>query len=150
MVTGAGLLAISIGGFIAVQLLDGFSAAACPTAKILPGNRIPDLVAGADALDDAIREIYHRIGAVAASCAWRLAGRVMLVPEIPLAAYLMGHPIGMAEAVLISGLIIGLRGVAFAVPGALGIQEGGYIAIGALVGIPVDLMLAVSLATRIR
>ena len=62
----------------------------------------------------------------------------------------MGHPIGMAEAVLISGLIVGLRGVAFAVPGALGVQEGGYIAIGVLVGIPVDLMLAVSLATRIR
>ena len=148
--TGAGLLALGIGGFIAVQLLGGFSAAARPTAKILPGNRIPDLVAGADALDDAIREIYRRIGAVAASCAWRLAGRVILVPEVPLAAYLMGHPIGMAEAVLISGLIVGLKGVAFAVPGALGVQEGGYIAIGALVGIPVDLMLAVSLATRIR
>ena len=56
----------------------------------------------------------------------------------------------MAEAVLISGLIVGLRGVAFAVPVALGVQEGGYIAIGALVGIPVDLMLAVSLATQIR
>ena len=35
-------------------------------------------------------------------------------------------------------------------PGGFGIQEGGYVAVGALLGHPADLMLVVSLATRIR
>ena len=67
-----------------------------------------------------------------------------------LAGHLMGYPIGLAEAILIKGLIVGLRGVAFTVPGAFGIQEGGFIAIGALIGFPAELMLAVSLASRVR
>ena len=148
--TGAGLLALGIGGFIAAQVFGGVSFIVRSAAKISGHQAMNGFAVGADALDQAIREIYRRVPAVALSCAWRLAGGVMLVGEIPLAAYLMGRPIGLAEAVLIYGLIVGLRGVAFAVPGALGVQEGGYMAIGALIGIPVDLMLTVSLVTRVR
>ena len=118
--------------------------------KIAGRQTMNGVAVGADTLDRKIREIYRRVPAVGMSLSWRLAGRVMLVGEIPLAAYLMGHPIGLAEAVLIHGLIVGLRGVAFAIPGGLGVQEGGFMAIGALIGIPVDLMLTVSLATRAR
>lgn len=38
----------------------------------------------------------------------------------------------------------------FLVPGALGIQEGGYMMLAALVGIPAHLGLTLSLARRVR
>ncbi len=50
----------------------------------------------------------------------------------------------------IKGLVDGLRGVSFAVPAGIGVQEGGYIGIGILLGMPAELMLAISLATRVR
>ena len=62
----------------------------------------------------------------------------------------MGAPIGFGDALLIKGLAVGLRGVAFAVPAGLGVQEGGFVAIGLMVGLPPELMIAVSLATRVR
>ena len=52
--------------------------------------------------------------------------------------------------ILLKGLINAIRGVSFAVPAGLGLQEGGYIALGALLGMPADFMLALSLATRVR
>ena len=147
---GAALLALGIGGFIAVQLLGSFSFLARGAARVTRAQRWADLVGGAAELDAAIRAIYRRPLALAASSAVRLAARLVMVGEVMLVAYLMGHSIGLAEAVLIKGLIVGLRGVAFAIPGAFGVQEGGYIAIGALLGVPADLMLALSLATRVR
>jgi putative membrane protein len=147
---GAALLAVGIGGFIAVQVRGSFSFLARGAAWVGAADRWAGLVDGADRLDDAIRAIYSRPGAVSLACALRLTARIVLVGEVILAGHLMGYPIGLAEAVLIKGLIVGLRGVSFAVPGAYGIQEGGFVAIGVIIGLPADLMLAVSLATRVR
>ena len=70
--------------------------------------------------------------------------------EVWLAAWLMGLPIGLAEAIILQSLAMALRGAAFVVPGGIGVQEGGYIAIGTLLGLPADMMLSLSLATRLR
>lgn len=43
-----------------------------------------------------------------------------------------------------------VRAAAFAVPGALGVQEGGYVVLGGALGIPPDTCLALSLAKRAR
>ena len=43
-----------------------------------------------------------------------------------------------------------VRATGFLVPGALGIQEGGFMMLAALVGIPAQLGLALSLARRVR
>ena len=40
--------------------------------------------------------------------------------------------------------------IAFMIPNGYGIQEGGYIMLGTLIGLSPELALAVSLATRIR
>ncbi len=50
---------------------------------------------------------------------------------------------------MLNSLAVALRSAAFVVPGGLGVQEGGYVAVGALLGLPPDVMLAVSLATRL-
>jgi hypothetical protein len=38
----------------------------------------------------------------------------------------------------------------FPVPGALGVQEGGYVVVGSLLGIPGDAAFALSLIARVR
>ena len=43
-----------------------------------------------------------------------------------------------------------IRGIAFAIPGALGVQEGGYVLLGALIGLPAPAALALSLMKRSR
>jgi len=149
-VLGALGLALGIAGFIVVQLRDSFGSAARLGGKVFTGEKWQGVVVGAEQLDLAIRAIYRRPGAIALSCAWRLAGRVWLVGEVLLAAHLMGYPVGLAEAILLKGLINAIRGGSFAVPAGLGLQEGGYVALGALLGMPADFMLALSLATRVR
>ena len=72
-----------------------------------------------------------------------------MAAEVWLVAWLLGYPIGLAEAVMLNSLAVALRGAAFAVPAGIGVQEGGYIVVGALVGLPPDVMLAISLATRL-
>lgn len=147
---GAAVLGLGISGFILVQVVGGFSL----LARFLGGGSQADkwrgLVDGAEQLDAAIRAIYRRPWAIAGAVALRLGDRLILVGEILLAAWLMGHPLGLGEAILLKGLVVGIRGVGFFIPAGIGIQEGGFIAIGALVGLPAELMIAVSLATRIR
>ncbi|MFQ5764576.1 MAG: lysylphosphatidylglycerol synthase domain-containing protein [Rhodospirillales bacterium] len=150
ILAGAGLLALGIAGFIAVQVKGGFSFLAGRFAEFTGSRAAAGLVDDAEAMERSIREVYGGIGRLAASSALRLAGQVLLALEVVLAGYLMGVPIGVLEAVILKGIVTAIRGMAFAVPAGLGIQEGGYMAIGALIGQPPDLMIAVSLATRVR
>ena len=54
-----------------------------------------------------------------------------------------------ADAVLIESLMHAVRGAAFAVPGALGAQEGGLIILCAIFGVPPEAALALSLVKRL-
>ena len=151
---GAGLLALGIGGFIAVQLGGGLSfmarTASGAGSRVWNPEKWQGIIGSAQDVDDAIKAIYRHPGVIFLAVGVRLVARVVLVGEILLAAYLMGHPIGIMEAVLLKGLVVAVRGISFAVPGGYGLQEGSYIAIGLAVGLPADLMLAISLATRVR
>ena len=51
---------------------------------------------------------------------------------------------------MLRALIGAVRGLSFVVPAGLGLQEGAYVALGALIGLPADMMLALSLASRLR
>ena len=48
----------------------------------------------------------------------------------------MGYPVTFEQAVIIESLMHAVRGAAFAVPGALGAQEGGLIVLCAIFGVP--------------
>ena len=60
----------------------------------------------------------------------------------------MGHPVSVAEAVVIESLLHAIRGAAFAIPGALGAQEGGLVLLCAAFGIPPEQAIALSLVKR--
>jgi putative membrane protein len=148
-IVGAALLAFGIAGFVLVQCAGAFGLFARPIALLSSNERWQSLIDGATDLDVAIRNLYRLPGTVIASTGLRLAKRALMSGEVWLVAWLLGYPIGLAEAVMLNSLAVALRSAAFAIPGGLGVQEGGYIVVGALVGLPADVMLAISLATRL-
>jgi len=146
---GAALLALGIAGFVAVQYAGAFGLFARPAARVSSSRKWQSLVDSAADLDSTIRALYRRLGPLALSTGLRVAKRAVMAGEVWFIAWLLGYPIGLAEAVMLNSLAVALRSAAFAVPGGLGVQEGGYILLGALVGLPPDVMLAISLATRV-
>jgi putative membrane protein len=143
-------LTVGVAGFIVVQHKGLFGGMAGVGARLTGSETWVRLAGSARALDEAIRGLYRHRARIAGSCIIRLAGRVILVGEIWLAAQLIGHPIGVLEAVALRSLGLTIRSAAFLVPGGYGVQEGGYVAIGALIGVPVEIALVLSLASRIR
>lgn len=70
--------------------------------------------------------------------------------RIWLILHFLGVSLGAREALVIESLSQVVRSVAFAVPGALGVQEGGFMLIGAIYGLSPQTALALSLAKRVR
>jgi uncharacterized protein (TIRG00374 family) len=94
-------------------------------------------------------DIYANRRGVALSVAIHLAVWIFGSVEVWVALHFMGHPVSFAEAIVIESLSQAVRGAAFAVPGGLGVQEGGFVAICALFGIPPGPAVALSLVKRV-
>jgi len=101
-------------------------------------------------LDSEIQRIYARRWALLRANLWQLLGLFAGAVEVWLTFWLLGHPIPLWSAVLLESLGQALRSAAFFVPGGLGVQEGGFLLLGAAVGVGPDLALAFSLARRLR
>lgn len=97
----------------------------------------------------ATRSIYGR-EQLAAATGWHLLAWIIGAGEVWLALRFMGHPIGLASALTLESLGQAITGLGFLVPGALGVQEGAYIAIGVALGLPPETALALSLVKRVR
>jgi putative membrane protein len=80
---------------------------------------------------------------------WHLGGWFIGVFEVWVVLHFMGYPVSIEQAVIIESLMHAVRGAAFAVPGALGAQEGGLIVLCAIFGIPPETALALSLVKRL-
>jgi putative membrane protein len=72
------------------------------------------------------------------------------VGETWLALSAMGHPATLAAAFVVESLGMAARSAGFLVPGALGVQEGGFMLVGNLVGLPPDAAIALSMVKRTR
>jgi uncharacterized membrane protein YbhN (UPF0104 family) len=79
-----------------------------------------------------------------------MLGWFLGIAEVWFGLYLLGHPVDIRTALLFESLGQTIRTGAFAVPGALGIQEGGYVLVGSALGIEPGVALALSLARRVR
>ncbi len=62
----------------------------------------------------------------------------------------LGQPLGGVAALVVESLGMAARSAGFAVPGALGVQEGGFVLAGGLVGLPPDAAIALSMVKRAR
>src|SRR5205823_1729931 len=85
--------------------------------------------------DHALRNVYERHADVAACFAWQLIGWVLGAGEIWLVLHFLGHDGSVIDAIVIEALVQAISSAAFIVPGALGVQEGGFVLICAALGI---------------
>lgn len=69
--------------------------------------------------------------------------------EAWIALAFMGHPVTIVDAVAIESVGQAVRAAAFAMPGGLGVQDGGLIAVCGLFGVPPEVALALALVKRI-
>lgn len=67
-----------------------------------------------------------------------------------IALHLLGASAGLLPILALEALLDGLVAAAFVVPGAAGVQEAGYVGIGAWFGVPPDLALGASLLRRAK
>ncbi len=119
-------------------------------ARIVKRRDWVEAVGNAEALDEAIRALYRRRGLLAMNSVGQLAAWILGAAEIWLALHFMGHPVTIADALLMESLVLAVRTAAFFVPGALGVQEGVFLLLGAVIGISPEVALALSLIKRVR
>ena len=97
-----------------------------------------------------VAAMSRRKRAVVASAAWHLASWALGALETWIALRAMGIDAGLDDAFVLESLTQGVRAIGFAVPGALGVQEGGYLLICSALGIPPEKAVALSLVRRLR
>ncbi|SEC06532.1 putative membrane protein [Rhizobiales bacterium GAS188] len=104
----------------------------------------------------AIDALYARLGSIYANRAGLLTAAAIHMTvwlfgalEVWVILASMGLPASYPEALVIEGLMQAIRGAAFAIPGALGAQEGGLVAICAIFGVPAEAAIAMSLIKRV-
>ncbi|MAS82280.1 MAG: hypothetical protein CMF45_06290 [Legionellales bacterium] len=147
---GTLLLSLGIVGFIMIQQagMIGFIARIIGKFNTTDGwSKITD---NAYDVDTLVKEIYSEKQNFLISVFWRTLGLILQTSEVWLACYLLGHPIGIVEALMLKSLTSIITDIAFMIPNGYGIQEGGYVMLGALIGLSPEFSLAISLATRIR
>jgi uncharacterized membrane protein YbhN (UPF0104 family) len=79
-----------------------------------------------------------------------LVGWFVGTGEVYLIALFLGAPVSWLDALLLESLGQAIRGAGFAIPGALGVQEGGYLLLAPIVGLQPGTAIALSLAKRTR
>ncbi len=150
LVASIAAFAMAIAIFIRIQHNSMFGVLVGWAHRLAPRSWMSGFAGRAEAIDDAVVTTYRRRAALSFSSLLRLVGWVIGVGEVWLTMWALGKPLTLTDSFILESLSAGVRGAAFMVPGALGAQEGGLVVFGALLGIPADLALAISLAKRVR
>ncbi|MDY7523193.1 lysylphosphatidylglycerol synthase domain-containing protein [Sphingomonas sp. 10B4] len=149
-----GIVSLALGGvaaMIALMLL--FVFAQKPVLKLagsLGARMLPGSVAAMAAVRDQLDAIYREPKRVLLAFAFNLAAWLASATGAWIALQFMGSHVPLWAVLMIEALIFTLRSVAFAIPGAIGVQEAAYVLIGPLVGLPPATALALSLLKRAR
>jgi putative membrane protein len=137
------------GGFILAQRADILSRLAGVLNRLAAG-RFTAFALHSRRIDRMTRRLWRVRGAITGCFLWQLAGWVAGSLEIWLALHFLGHPVSIAEAVAIEALVQAVSSAAFLVPGALGLQEAGFLGLGLLLGLPPEASAALAIARRLR
>lgn len=143
-------LALQIAGFYLLQRRGFFSSLLRAAARLMSKRDWSDWMSHAQAIDSAVETTYGRSARVAASFALSMIGWVVGTVEVYWILQLLGSPVSWSDALLLESVGQAIRGAAFAIPGALGVQEGGYLLLASFVGLHPETGLALSLAKRAR
>jgi len=137
-------------GFYIAQRRGMFHFLARVVVRIASAPAWQSLVQGGEKLDRMVLALYARRLSVAVSCAASIVALVGGAGEIWIGMRALGLETSLVNAVILHTMVATVRSAAFLVPGALGVQEGGYVFVGHLLGIPGEAAFALSLIGRVR
>jgi uncharacterized membrane protein YbhN (UPF0104 family) len=145
-----GLGAALIAGVIAM----GVQHRAAPLFVWFGGRVLGQWVAagsdGETVSEAELRRIYGHAGRVATGTSLHLIAWCGKGAGNWIAFRLLGTPVDISTALAIEALLHAALAAAFLVPGNAGVQEAGYVGVGALFGATPEIALAVSLLRRAR
>jgi putative membrane protein len=147
---GALIGIFAVVGFYFVQRLGMFRFIGVIISKLANSPEWHSLVQSGDTLDQTVRKLYARRSGVVGCCLWTAISLVLGSGEIWIALHAIGSQASWINALILQSVILTIRSAMFPVPGALGVQEGGYLVVGNLLGIPGDAAFALSLIARVR
>jgi putative membrane protein len=146
--TGIAVAALTAIAFVVVQrhgfaLFDRF-------ARALGRGWADRTAAGAASVHAELGRTYRRKAGLWTGFFLHLACWVASAIEVWIALRLAGRALDFAVVLVIESLLYAIRTVAFAIPNAVGVQEGAYILLGGAFGLTPEMALAVSLLKRAR
>lgn len=161
--TGFGILVVLLGRFpLAVPLLIGLAVFVAMVVALIAAQRLGLSRVAAKAaarfgwsgrieeLRPTIEGVYRRRGSLVFSATCHLLAWAFGAVEVCVALHFLGRDTGLGRGFVIESLGQTIKAASFAVPGALGVQEGGFVVVCALFGIGADVALALSLLKRLR
>ena len=146
---GIAVMTVQAGGFYVAQKKGLFRIIEHPLEWLRRRRRTPESRTERR-LHEQILVIHAHQRAFLASVLLHLAGWMVGALEAWIGLRLMGHPLSVAGVLALESLVAAARSVIFFVPLNAGVQEGAYVLLGGLLGLPPGLALAVSLLRRAR
>jgi putative membrane protein len=138
-------------GFLAAQRRGLFRLVERLLPRMTGGSaRAGRAAAGMAGLHEAVLRLHRAPRRLWSSAAAHLLSWLLGTLETWAALRLLGIEVGLAEALVIESLGQLARSLGFMIPGALGVQEGGFVLACGLFGIPPEQALAFALLRRIR
>jgi len=143
LVTAAVLFCVGVMVFAFLQLVGSRMAEKFLGVHPRPGR-------GTAAFRDALHHLYRQRARIALSIGLHLLGWCASGLWLWVVFRVLGKPIAPASAIAIQSLLEALRSATVFIPAAVGVQEAGYAALGALFGFAPETGVAVSLLRRGR
>ncbi len=150
LLIASGLIVFCLTGFYWMQRRGLFGKLMRAVARLAGKRDWSQLVSRAHAIDAAVQVAYTRGTGVTVSFVLSLAGWLVGTAEVYLILRLLRFPVGWGDALLLESLGQAIRAAGFAIPGSLGVQEGGYLLLAPVAGLTPEIALALSLAKRAR
>jgi putative membrane protein len=117
----------------------------------MASGKLAELVGKSADIDETIKRIWRRRAIVLRYLLiWQPLQALGTSLEIWLALYFFDTPVSFAKAFVIDSLVQVVASAAFFVPAALGVQEGGFLLIGGMLGLEPATCLALAGARRVR
>jgi putative membrane protein len=146
---GVGLTALGVAGFVAAQraglllLVERLLERMARQWPVFSSWSLEGLHATLMRRQADRRAIFRAM--VLHSVSWALGSA-----EVWVALWGMGHRVSVPGSFVIESLAMAARSAGFAVPGAIGVQEGGFVLVCGLFGVPPETAVSLSVLKRLR
>jgi putative membrane protein len=116
----------------------------------IASQRFQNAIARMDAIVATLHAIHRNPWRLVLSTAIHFAGWIAAAAATWFALLLIGARIDLVGVLAIESIVYGARSAAVIVPNAIGVQEGAYAVLAPVLGLPVELAVALSLIKRAR